>query len=382
MQEDMTKIPAFMLGQLSQLIEGELIGDPNFQLEGFAPDPLKAKSSELCFIFTKKYIDLLNQGKILPGACIAPSDAKITVNIPRIIVKKPKLVIKQLLDLFAPKRFSFPKGIHPTAVIDENVELGEGVRIGAHVYIGTGAKIGNNTEIQAGSVIGKKVSIGSKCLIRARVVIEDFCKLGNRVIVHPGAVIGADGFSYVTEKDTPIELLQKNPALILDDNFPEKVKQMDLSENPNLKVASAGNVEIGDDVEIGANTCIDRGTLGATTIGKGTKIDNLVQIAHNCKIGEDCLLVGQCGIAGSAVLGDRTVIAGHAGCRDGIEIAHDSLLMAASHAHKDACAYSFIGGNPAISPKEYVKKEKQVRTAIRELEKLKSELELIKQKIS
>jgi UDP-3-O-[3-hydroxymyristoyl] glucosamine N-acyltransferase len=364
------QIPSFTLGQLAQITSGDLVGDPSLSLAGVSSDPLKASSNQLCLVFTPKFIKLLNEGKLNAAAYLVPTDSKITVDVPRVAVKRPKLIIKQLLEVFGPKRFSFPAGVHPSAVVDESVILGKNVKIGPHVFIGPKSEIGDNTEIQAGVVIGQSVNIGSSCLLRARVVIEDSCKIGNRVIIHPGTVIGADGFSYITEEISNLEKIQAGT----------KTEELEVKTQPQLKVPSAGWVEIADDVEIGANSCIDRGTIGPTSIGRGTKIDNLVQIAHNCKIGEDCLLIGQSGLAGSVTLGDRVVVAGHSGCKDNTEIGHDVVIAASSHTHKDVEPFNIMGGNPALTAKEYIQREKGIRRAMREAPKLREELEALKKK--
>ncbi len=366
------QIPSFTLGQLAQITGGQAFGNTDLPLKGFSPDPLKASSEQLCFVFNNKYLNLLNEGKLSAGGYLVPSSAKITANVSFVAVERPKLVIKQLLELFSPKRYSFPAGVHATAIIDETAQIGKNVKIAPHVFIGPNSIIGDNTEIQAGVNIGKSVKIGSGCLIKYKVTIEDFCKIGNKVIIHPGAVIGADGFSYITEEISNLEKIQAGA----------KAEDLKIQAQPQLKVPSAGWVEIGDEVEIGANTCIDRGTIGPTIIGNRTKIDNLVQIAHNCKIGEDCLLIGQCGLAGSVILEDRVIIAGHAGCKDNITIGHDTILVASSHAHKDAIAFSVLGGNPAIPAKEYIQKEKSLRRTIRETAKLRDEIEELKKKNS
>ena len=364
-------IPSFTLGQLAQVVSGELTGDATISLKGFSPDPLKANAEQLCFVFSPKYLKLLNEGVLKAGAYLVPTDSKVTVDVPRVAVQRPKLVIKQLLELFGPKRYSFPLGIHSSAVIDESAEIGNNVKIGPGVFVGPKSIIGDNTEIQAGTIILKGVKIGSGCLIKARVVIEDGTKIGNRVIIHPGTVIGVDGFSYVTEEVSNLEKVRAGA----------KPEELNLKSLPQLKVPSAGWVEIADDVEIGANTCVDRGTIGPTTIGRGTKIDNLVQIAHNCKIGEDCIMVGQSALAGSVTLGDRVVIAGHAGCKDNIEIGHDTILAASSHAHKNSPPLQILGGDPALTAKEYIQREKSIRRATRETPKLREELDELKKKL-
>ncbi|HEY9885730.1 MAG TPA: UDP-3-O-(3-hydroxymyristoyl)glucosamine N-acyltransferase, partial [Vampirovibrionales bacterium] len=362
------QIPQFTLGQLKQITSGKIFGDENLTLKGFSSDPLKATKEQLCFAFTPKYIKLLNEGKLNAGAYLVPEDSKVEVEVPRVAVKRPKLTIKLLLDLFAPKRFSFNPSVHPSVVKHENVQLGKNVKIGPNVFLGPNCKIGDNTEIQAGVVIGRNVEIEQGCLLKANVVIEDYCKIGKRVIIHPNTVIGADGFSYVTEDISNLEKARAGA----------KPEELSTGRQIQHKVPSAGIVIIEEDVEIGANTCIDRGTMGPTIIKKGTKIDNLVQIAHNCTIGEDCLLVGQCGIAGSVTLGDRVVVAGHAGCKDNTEIGHDTIIAGASHTHKDAPPYSIMGGDPAIPATEWIKKEKALRKAMREAPKLREELNELK----
>ncbi|MDX1918610.1 MAG: UDP-3-O-(3-hydroxymyristoyl)glucosamine N-acyltransferase [Candidatus Caenarcaniphilales bacterium] len=364
------EIPNFNLGKLAQITGGELVGDPRLELYGVSSNPLEADEKQLCLVFTPRFLKLLNQGELKAGAYLVPSDVKIERQVAHVKVPRPKLVIKQLLDFFGPKRFCFSEGVHPTAIIAENVKLGAGVSIAPHCYIGPGTQIGDQTQIQPGVVLGKNVQIGTKCLIRAKVVIEDETKIGDRVIIHPGAVIGADGFSYVTERPSNAELLQQHAG--------NKTKaDLKAESNPLLKVPSIGWVEIGDDVEIGANTCIDRGTIGATVIKRGTKIDNLVQIAHNCLIGEECVIIGQAGLAGSVTLGDRVLIAGHSGCRDNIELGHDTVLVGASHAHRDAPPFSLLGSNPAIEGTEYLKREKTLRRIMREFPILKEQIEKI-----
>lgn len=363
-------IPKFLLGPLAQLIDGQLVGDPKLELKGFNPSPEKANSEEICFVFTPKYLKKLNEGELNAGAYIVPADSKIEVDVTYIAVKRPKLVVKQLLDMYAPRRYSNPVGIHPTAVIDETTEIADNVKIGPQVVIGPRTKIKAGTEIQAGVTIGEDVQIGAKSLIRSRVVIEDQTIIGDRVIIHPGAVIGADGYSYITKEETIFEMMSTSQSTSPEELFDEKKH----ANNPHLKVIAAGNVVIGDDVEIGSNTCIDRGTMGPTRVGRGTKIDNLVQIAHNCVIGEDCLIVAQVGLAGSVKLEDRVVVAGQAGCKDGITLGHDTLLLAASHASRDLPPFSGVMGSPAIPIKEFINKEKNIRRVLRDVPKIKDKL--------
>jgi UDP-3-O-[3-hydroxymyristoyl] glucosamine N-acyltransferase len=191
-----------------------------------------------------------------------------------------------------------PEGVHPTAIIGPLAEVGEGVSIGPHVVIGQVARIGDGTRIEAGCVIGSYVSIGDNCHIYPRVTIYQGSSLGNRVVVHAGAVLGADGFGYVRD--------QKTEAYT---QFPQQ-----------------GTLLIDDDVEIGANSTIDRGALKQTRIGRGTKIDNLVHVGHNCNIGEDVIVVALTGISGSCTVGDGAVIAGQVGIGDHVTVGPGVIL--------------------------------------------------------
>ena len=191
---------------------------------------------------------------------------------------------------------------NPIAVIHPEAKIGENVSIGPNVVISRNVTIGNNTKLLANIYIGKNCTIGENCLFHPGVNIGDCSQIGNRVILQHGVSIGADGFSFVTENPDVIEQARKEGA-VKEANTKQKV----------YKIPSIGGVVIKDDVEIGANTCIDRGTIENTVIGAQTKIDNLVQVGHNCKVGEACMLVSQVGLAGSCKIGDRVVIAGRFG---------------------------------------------------------------------
>lgn len=364
-------IPSFKLGQLAQVTGGELNGDPALELKGFSPDPLKATSDQLCFVFRDKYIRLLNDGELSAGAYLVPTNVKITAEVPYVAVKRPKLIIKQLLEVFGPKRYSFPAEVHPSAVIDPSAKLGKNVKIGPQVFVGPNSSIGDNTELQAGVKIGKSVTLGSSCLIKYSVVIEDNTKIGNRVIIHPGTVIGGDGFSYVTEELSNLEKIQAgaNPAELV-------------GRQKQLKVPSVGWVVLGDDVEIGANSCVDRGTLGPTIVGRGTKVDNHVQIAHNCKIGEDCLLAGHVALAGSVVWEDGVIGGGKSMCSDNLTVGHDSVLTGAAEVTNDLPPYSVVASiQPALPMRQYFSREKSVRRLIRDFPKVKLEIEELKKEL-
>ncbi|MEX2535405.1 MAG: UDP-3-O-(3-hydroxymyristoyl)glucosamine N-acyltransferase [Trueperaceae bacterium] len=231
-----------------------------------------------------------------PALVVAPRGLERPSAIASLItVVEPRLALAQLTSLFDTRPLPDP-GVHPSATVAQGAVLAEGARVGAGAVIGAGAAIGSGTIVGEGALVGAGAVLGSDCRLHARASLLDGVKLGDRVIVHSGAVLGSDGFGYVP------------------------------SQGGALKLHHLGTVVIGDDVEIGANTCVDRGTLGDTLIGDRTKIDNLCQIAHNVTIGSDCLIAGQCGIAGSTRIGDRVTMAGSAGVADHLTIGDGATL--------------------------------------------------------
>jgi UDP-3-O-[3-hydroxymyristoyl] glucosamine N-acyltransferase len=221
-------------------------------------------------------------------------------------------------------------GIHPTAVVAPDAVIGEGVRIGAYCVIGARSRIGAATTIMPHVTVGSGVVIGAQCLFHPGVRIGHDVVIGDRVIVHSNAVIGSDGFSYAPDLNSPM-------------GFTADVKV--------TRIHSLGNVEIGDDVEIGAGTTIDRATLQTTRIGRGTKIDNLVHIGHNVVIGESCILAGMVGISGSVTIGDRVRIAGRAGISDHVRVGDEAVIGPGSGVPTNVEAGAFVLGYPAI-PRE------------------------------
>jgi len=217
-------------------------------------------------------------------------------------------------------------GIHPTAALDPTAVIGEGVAIGPHVAIGAGCRIGRKTAIGGGSVLGNDVELGEESHIHANVTIYDGARIGSRVIIHSGAVIGADGFGFVLAGDR----YEKFPQI--------------------------GRVEIGDDVEIGANTCIDRAALGVTSIGEGTKLDNLVQVGHNCRLGRHVVVAAQTGFSGGVEVGDYAVIGGQVGIGDKARIESRAVLGSGSGVLTSKVVRSgqVVWGTPARPLKEHL----------------------------
>lgn len=300
-----------LLSELAKLVNGVALGDENTEIKGIkglddvGPD-------EITMAATARVLDTAVQSKA--KAIIVP-DNVLEVPKPAIRVANPRLAFAQILTFFTPPLICKP-GIHQTAVIGSNF-TGEGSEVGPQVYIGDNVTIGKGSIIHPGAVIEDNVKIGDKSVIYSNVVIRKECIIGDNVQIHAGTVIGADGFGYVTEK------------------------------GKHFKVPQVGRVIIEDDVEIGANVTIDRATTGATVVGKGTKIDNLVQVGHNCKIGQDNLIIALVGIAGSTKLGDRVIMAGKSSAVGHIQLGDDSVVAAHSLVINSLPCNSYVSGVPA-----------------------------------
>jgi UDP-3-O-[3-hydroxymyristoyl] glucosamine N-acyltransferase len=252
-----------------------------------------------------------------------------------IFVERPRFVISRLTELFAVPEGP-GAGIHPSACIDKEATVGKNAAIGPFVHVDGGAIIGDNARIMSHASIGAGARIGRNATIHSGVRIGRNVTIGDRVVIHQNAVVGADGFSFVTPESGAIEAARSSSASTT------VAKQAKYA-----RIGSLAAVTIGDDVEIGACTTIDRGTLKDTSIGSGTKIDNQVQIAHNVQIGSDCLLCAQVGLAGSVEVGDRVVLAGKAGVADHLKIGSDVLVAAASAVASNVASRSIVMGIPA-----------------------------------
>jgi len=333
----------FTLQELATLSGGELIGDPKLQITG-AASLGEATLGEISFFANRKYIGLLR--KTRASAIFVPPDFAEPINAAQVRVSNPTKAFEQVLLKFAPSTVTFAPGIHSTAIVDPSVQLGERVSIQPLAVIEAGTRIGDDTIVGAGSYIGHETVIGSACHIYPQVTIRERSKIGSRVIVHSGAVIGADGFGF--------EMV---------DGRQEKIQQL-------------GIVQIDDDVEIGANTTIDRARFGRTWIQEGAKIDNLVQIAHNVVIGKNTVIAAQSGIAGSVQIGQRVLIGGQVGVIGHIEIGDNTALGAQSGISKN-----ISGGAWWASPAVPLAEAKQQIAWVRRLGKLVARVKDIERKL-
>lgn len=256
-----------------------------------------------------------------------------------VLVDRPRFAMSKLTALFAPPTHT-ARGIHKTASVDETARIGKNVAIGPLCFVGPYAQIGDNTTLVSQVTIGTYAKLGSDSLAHAGTRIGDYVEIGDRAILHFNSVIGSDGFSFVTPERGSVETAKEGHA-----------STVEAFNHAIHRIHSLGTVIIGDDVEIGACTTIDRGTVTHTRIGKGTKIDNQVQIGHNVEIGENCLICGTAGIAGSTVVGNRVVLAARTGIADHLRVGDDAVLMAASQLATHLPAKAIYAGFPAM-PRE------------------------------
>lgn len=302
------------LKELADIVGGKILGDELIEIH--AVSSLEdAKNGDISFLSNSKYKKLLSTTKA--SAVIVDEKDVSFVKTAAIICSNPSLAFDQLIQKFSPPKLEYPIGIHPTAVIDPSAKVGKNVSIGPHVVIEANAQISNGCCILANTYVGHSSKVGEGCLIYPNVTIREYVQIGKQVIIHSGSVIGSDGYGYVQV------------------------------HNKHQKIVQYGGVIVEDDVEIGANVTIDRARFQNTIIGQGTKIDNLVQIAHNVITGKNCLIIAQVGISGSTTLGDQVVLAGQVGVVGHIRIGDKVLVGAQSGISKDVPEGQMMFGTPA-----------------------------------
>ncbi|MDD2597730.1 MAG: UDP-3-O-(3-hydroxymyristoyl)glucosamine N-acyltransferase [Kiritimatiellae bacterium] len=308
------------IGAIAKHIGGELSGDQGLEITGMA-NLAEALPGEIAFFRDAKYTRQLERTRA--SAVLVPTDWAGVCPAQAIIkVADPSAAFMKVGELFAPPPVVRDPGIHPSAIIDASVTLGAGVHIGPYTVIEAGATIGDHCVIEAQVLIGQHVTMGAGCHIYPQVTVREGSLLGNRVILHTGVRIGSDGYGY-------------NPKIGADGNITiEKIPQI-------------GIVELGDDVEVGSNTTIDRARFGRTKIGNSVKIDNLVQIGHNVQVGDYSGIIAQAGIAGSAIIGSGCIIWSQAGVSGHLKIGDRAQLGPASGLAKDIPEGEFYLGLPA-----------------------------------
>jgi UDP-3-O-[3-hydroxymyristoyl] glucosamine N-acyltransferase len=318
------------LKDLARVASGEIIGNEGLSIKAVSPIE-EARGGDLVFVLDNKFLDAALKSKA--SALVAHSKAKVRGK-PALLVANPRLALAQILPLFAPKKKG-AKGIHKSAVIPRSCKIGKNVHVGPFVVLGENVSIGSGTIIYPHTYIGEDSEIGESCIIHSNVSIYDHAIIGSRVILHSGARIGVDGFGFVPQA------------------------------GQHLKIPQIGAVIIKDDVEIYANVTIARGTLGATVIGAGAKIDCLSHVAHNCKIGKNCALVSLVGLAGSVTLKDHVYVGGQVGFSGHNIVGENSIIMARAGVTKNFPSNSVVSGFPAQAHS----REMELQAALRRLAK-------------
>lgn len=334
----------FTLQQLAERLGGTVAGEADLVVQGVA-NPDTAGPHDLIFLVEEKYRSAAADSAAAAVVAKAPVPGKATL-----VVEAPRVAMAEVLSLFAPEQPAF--GRHPSAWVDPTARLGQDVRLGPNAVVLAGATVGDRTVLYPGVVVGPDATVGADCLLYPNVVIREGCRLGDRVIVQPGAVIGSDGYGFVT-----------------------------LPDKTHRKMPQIGIVVVEDDVEIGANVTLDRATIGETVIGRGTKIDNLVHVGHNVRIGENGLVVSQVGISGSVTIGDRVTLAGQVGVAGHLSIGSDAVVAAKAGVTKTLPGRAMYSGFPARPHRDELRRQASLETVAElsaELKALRAEVAALK----
>ncbi len=306
------------LAELAALVGGEVIGDPTVRVSGVRPLDA-AEAEHLSFYHNRRYLDSARASRA--GALLVADPAPFPGRT-LLVCKEPYAALGELVALFHPP-VRPPAGVHGSAVVHPSASIGAGVSVGPCAVVGERATIGAGAVVGPCCVLGADCELGAATVLHPNVVVEPGCRIGARCILHAGVVIGSDGFGFATVAGV------------------------------HRKVPQVGIVVVEDDVELGANVCVDRAALGETRVGRGTKVDNLVQIAHNVQIGEHSLIVSQAGISGSTRLGHNVVMAGQSGAAGHLTIADGTIVAAQAAVMHDTPAGSMVAGTPARPLREH-----------------------------
>jgi UDP-3-O-[3-hydroxymyristoyl] glucosamine N-acyltransferase len=331
---------------LSEIVSrtgGRLVGDGDRVITGVAPLG-QAGPEHLTFLDPERPPQLLATAR---AGAVLVVQAHDGCPVTQLVVPNVRLALALALELFQEVP-SWGDGVHPTAIVHPDATLGTGVVVGPLAVVGEGCQIGEHTRIDPGVVLYPGVRVGRSSHLQARCVLREGTVVGDRVILQPGVVLGADGFGYAQTE-----------------------------EHTHHKIPQLGSVVVEDDVEIGASSCIDRATMGVTRIRRGSKIDNLVQVGHNCDLGEHVILCGQSGIAGSCQAGHHVVLGGQAGVADHVTLGDGARIGAAAGVHHDVPAGAAVIGAPAIDAREFAR----VQAALRKLPAVLQRLRHLEQRL-
>ncbi len=310
----------FTLGDLAARIGAEVVGDAGVSISAIRTLE-EAGPSDLSFYHNRRYLEA---ARTSGAGAILVADPTPFPDKNLIVRRNPYAALGELLELLHPARRP-PAGLHPSAVVDASATVGPGASIGPNAVVSAGAVVGERAVIGPGCVVGHAAVVGEDTVLHANVTIEEGCRVGARCVVHAGTVIGSDGFGFATV------------------------------DGVHRKIPQVGIVVVEDDVELGANVCIDRAALGETRIGRGTKVDNLVQVGHNVRVGEHCLLVSQVGISGSTHLGRHVVMAGQSGAVGHLSLADGTTVTAKTGVTEDTAPGAMVSGFPSRPHKEWLR---------------------------
>lgn len=342
------------LREIAEIVDGELIGDGGVEITSVT-DISRAQPGQLAFFEKDGELPTTAASCVIVTrdwsggrpAHHPEAETRPVASVPLIITNNPKLAFAQVSAILHPPKNRLPER-HPTAVIADSAEIAGNAFIGAFTTIGENSKIGSGTHLRAGAKIGDNVTVGTNCVLHPNVFVEDGSTIGNNVILHAGVVVGADGFGYVKDQN-----------------------------GEYFKFPQIGTVVIEDNVEIGANTCIDRGALGETRIGEGTKIDNLVQVGHNVSIGKRCVIAAQTGISGSVTIEDDCVIGGQVGFGDHVTVKSGAVIGSQAGVLPGKIVRPGVWWGTPIQPLDEYKRQNAM---VKGLERLRNEVKELKKK--
>lgn len=332
------------LNEISEFLEGSLTGDGSLVITGIKGIK-EARKGDITFLANPKYYPFLRETK---ASAVIVSEEVEDSPVPTIKVKDPYMGFLKVMEVFNPPLKHNLGEVRSTAVVSSGAHLAEDIFIGDYVVVEEGVRIGSGSVIQPGGFLGKGSRIGKNCLLHPRVTILQGCQIGNNVVIHSGVVIGSDGFGFARE------------------------------EGIYKKIPQAGNVVIEDEVEIGANVTIDRATMGSTVIGRGTKIDNLVQVGHNVTIGENTVIAAQVGISGSVKIGKGCTLAGQVGIAGHLEIGDNVTIAAQSGIHKSLPEGITVLGYPARE----IQKERRIMAIVGKLPDLVKKIRKLEEQVA
>jgi UDP-3-O-[3-hydroxymyristoyl] glucosamine N-acyltransferase len=341
----------FTASQLAEMLGAEIRGDAARLVTGVATLH-QAGESDLSWVGDKKHAALAEQSPA--GIILFPKELPPPAGRTLLLHADPDMAIVTLLRQIGPRAPQAPAGVHPTALVHPSTRLGESAAIGPYVIVEEGAEIGARTQLHAGVFVGPHSRIGEDCVVWMNTVIRERITIGNQVIIHPNCTIGADGYGY----------LQRGGV--------------------HVRIPQIGTVLIENEVEIGAGCTIDRARTGATVVGRGTKIDNLVQIGHNVQIGKGCIIIAQCGLSGSTTLGDYAMLGGQVGLADHVRVGSGAMLAAQSGLMRDVPDGAQVVGTPALPRRQFFRQFSileslpELARTVRQLENRISQLESAK----